>query len=64
MCYTGIYRRQMNFQGSVDEHREMNLQDYYHLLLLINYIIEKAFPVIYTTVKYLVLFLLIMIWKM
>lgn len=54
----------MNFQGSVDEHREMNLQDYYHLLLFINYIIEKAFPVIYTTVKYLVLFLLIMIWKM
>lgn len=30
--------------GSVEDHLEVNLWNYYHLLLFISYIIEKIFP--------------------
>lgn len=49
---------------SFADHLEVNFQNYYRLLLFINDIIEKSLSVIYTTIKYVVLFLLIMIWKM
>ena len=37
--------------GSFEDHLEVNLQNYYHLLLFTDYIIEMILPVIYTTIN-------------
>lgn len=37
--------------GSFEDHLEVNLQNYYHLSLFTDYIIEKILPVIYTAIN-------------
>lgn len=63
MCYVGIklnaYTLWIFWESSWGEFAELLA-----FIAFINYIIEKILLVIYTTIKYLVLFLLIMIWKM